>query len=103
MVFHSFAYLLFFPIVFIIYFLIPKKVRFLWLLATSLFFYGCADVRYVILLLAVTLLAYSSGLALEKAKDVSLSKGIFAKAVNRFHARMPLHSTGITISLQAAL
>ncbi len=78
MVFHSFAYLLFFPIVFIIYFLIPKKVRFLWLLATSLFFYGCADVRYVILLLAVTLLAYSSGLALEKAKDVSLSKGIFA-------------------------
>lgn len=78
MVFHSFAYLLFFPIVFIIYFLIPKKVRFLWLLATSLFFYGCADVRYVILLLAVTLLPYSSGLALEKAKDVSLSKGIFA-------------------------
>ena len=35
MVFHSFAYLLFFPIVYIVYFLLPPRVRYLWLLAAS--------------------------------------------------------------------
>lgn len=77
MVFHSFSYLLFFPIVFMIYFLMPKKVRFLWLLAASYFFYGCADIRYVILLIAITLLAYTSGLIMPLAKTASVKKGIF--------------------------
>lgn len=79
MVFHSFSYLLFFPIVFAVYYLLPKKARVIWLLAASYFFYGYADIRYVILLLAITLLAYGSGLAIEKAasfQKTALAKGI---------------------------
>lgn len=68
MVFHSFSYLLFFPIVFLIYFLLPAKVRYLWLLAASYFFYACADIRYMILLFSLTVLAYSSGFAMTWAR-----------------------------------
>lgn len=68
MVFHSFAYLLFFPIVYLVYFLLPGRVRYLWLLAASCFFYACADGRYLLLLGAVTLIAYGSGLLITRAK-----------------------------------
>lgn len=68
MVFHSFAYLLFFPIVYIVYFLLPPRVRYLWLLAASCFFYASADSRYLLLLGAIILLSYGSGLLLARAR-----------------------------------
>lgn len=67
MVFHSFAYLLFFPIIYIVYFLLPPRVRYLWLLAASCFFYASADSRYLLLLGAIILLSYGSGLLLARA------------------------------------
>ena len=79
MIFHSFSYLLFFPIVFAVYYLLPKKARVIWLLAASYFFYGSADIRYVVLLLAITLLAYGSGLAIGRA--ASLQKTALAKGL----------------------
>lgn len=81
MIFHSFSYLLFFPIVFAVYYLLPKKARVIWLLAASYFFYGSADIRYVVLLLAITLLAYGSGLAIGRAASLqktALAKGLLA-------------------------
>lgn len=96
MVFHSFSYLLFFPIVFIIYFLIPKKGRFLWLLAASYFFYGCADIRYAILLLAVTLLAYSSGLLMDKA--ITLQKVSASEKASALH-KMTLSKSILLVTL----
>ena len=39
MLFNSIQYLMFFPVVTLLYFVIPKKVRYLWLLASSYFFY----------------------------------------------------------------
>ncbi len=68
MVFHSFAYLLFFPIVYIVYFLLPPRVRYLWLLAASCFFYASADSRYLLLLGAIILLSYGSGLLLARVR-----------------------------------
>ena len=68
MVFHSFAYLLFFPIAYIVYFLLPSRVRYLWLLAASCFFYASADSRYLLLLGAIILLSYGSGLLLARAR-----------------------------------
>lgn len=80
MVFNSFSYLLFFPVVFIIYFVLPAKIRHLWLLAASYFFYMQADVRYLYLLLALTLLSYIGGIAIWQAKTLlrpALSKVLF--------------------------
>ena len=39
MLFNSFEFLIFFPIVTLIYFLLPAKVKWVWLLMKSYFFY----------------------------------------------------------------
>ena len=38
MLFNSYQFLIFFPIVTLIYFLIPRKVRWVWLLVMSYYF-----------------------------------------------------------------
>lgn len=77
MAFHSFQYLLFFLIVYSIYIALPNKLRYIWLLAASYFFYYCANVRYIPLLLAITLLAWLSGIGIAQAQ--CHSKTILAK------------------------
>ena len=39
MLFNSFEFLIFFPVVTLIYFALPAKVKWVWLLITSYFFY----------------------------------------------------------------
>ena len=39
MLFNSLAFLLFFPVVTLVYFLLPHKARYIWLLCASYFFY----------------------------------------------------------------
>ncbi|MDR0897767.1 MAG: MBOAT family protein, partial [Oscillospiraceae bacterium] len=63
MLFNSIGYLLFLPIVLLVYFILPKKIRYLWLLAASYFFYGCWNATYALLMLASTAITYASGLA----------------------------------------
>lgn len=85
MIFHSFAYLLFFPIVYLIYFLLPCRIRYVWLLAASFFFYACADLRYAFFLGGVILVAYTAGRILERirlGRNVALSRTILILAVS---------------------
>ena len=67
MVFNSYRFLIFFPIVVVINFLLPKKVQYLWLLAASYYFYMNWDARYVLLLLFSTGVTYLSGIVIERA------------------------------------
>ena len=71
MLFNSLSFLIFFPIVVLIYFIIPKKVKYLWLLAASYYFYMCWNVKYAFLLLFSTVITYVSGLLIQKIKDTS--------------------------------
>ena len=66
MLFNSYRFLLFFPLVSIIYFWIPRRIQRIWLLAASYFFYMCWDARYVFLLLFSTIVTYVSGLLINK-------------------------------------
>lgn len=66
MLFNSFDFLVFFPIVVILYYVIPPRVRYLWLLAASYYFYMCWNAEYALLLLASTVITYTSGLLLAK-------------------------------------
>lgn len=66
MVFNSPAYLVFFPIVVLIYYLIPCRVRYIWLLAASYFFYMQWNAVYGLLLLYSTAVAYAAGLLLDR-------------------------------------
>lgn len=84
MIFHSFAYLLFFPIVYIIYFLLPGKVRYICLLAASFFFYAYAGPRYPVFLSVVILSSYVAGLLLSRANakhHATLSRAVMFLAV----------------------
>ncbi len=66
MVFNSFDFLIFFPIVALIYYVIPHRVRHVWLLAASYYFYMCWNASYALLILFSTAITYGSGLLLEK-------------------------------------
>ena len=68
MLFHSMQFILFFPIVVLVYFAIPGKWKNFWLLIASYYFYMCWNARYALLLLFSTAVTYTSGLALEYVK-----------------------------------
>ena len=55
MLFNSYQFLIFFPVVVLLYYVIPQKIRYLWLLAASYYFYMCWNAKYALLLLVSTL------------------------------------------------
>ncbi len=55
MLFNSVDFLIFFPIVVFIYFVLPKKARYIWLLAASYYFYMSWNAKYAILIALSTL------------------------------------------------
>ena len=74
MLFNSFAFIVFFPIVVACYFIMPKKVRYIWLLIASYYFYMSWEPKYGLLLLGVTGVTYLSGFGIEKSKKEGLRK-----------------------------
>lgn len=65
MLFNSFSFLLFFPIVVLCYYLMPAKFRNFWLLLCSYYFYMNWNVRYSLLLALSTFITYLCGLFIE--------------------------------------
>ncbi len=66
MLFNSLQFLIFFPIVTLVYFLIPHKVRYLWLLGASYYFYMCWNPQYALLMLTSTAITFLSGVFISK-------------------------------------
>ena len=58
MLFNSGQFLIFLPVVIVLYFLFPHRLRWLFLLAASYFFYMAWRVEYVVLILASTVADY---------------------------------------------
>lgn len=81
MLFNSFQFLIFFPAVTLIYFIIPKRIRYIWLLFASYFFYMCWNVKYVVLIAASTLITWVCGLLLGKTDRQGRKKLIVAGGV----------------------
>lgn len=67
MLFNSVEFIIFFPIVVGIYFLVPNKIKKYWLLLSSYYFYMCWNLKYILLILASTLITYFSGILIEKS------------------------------------
>lgn len=77
MLFNSLEFLIFFPIVVLLYYVIPQKWNKIWLLATSYFFYLCWSIPYVLVLLFVTVSSWCFGQLLQRKKSkAALSMGI---------------------------
>ncbi len=80
MLFNSIEFLIFLPIVFIIYWsLVNKNIKFQngLLFIASYFFYACWDWRFLFLLLFSTLLDYFTGLKMQNSRNLKIKKTWF--------------------------
>ena len=81
MLFNSYQFLVFFPIVTLVYFLIPKKVRWVWLLVMSYYFYMNWHAEYALLMAASTAVTWVAALAVTHFKEVRTRKIILALGI----------------------
>ena len=54
MLFNSLDFLIFFPAVTLLYFIMPQKLKQMWLLVVSYYFYMCWNAKYALLILFST-------------------------------------------------
>ncbi|MBR5225083.1 MAG: MBOAT family protein [Clostridia bacterium] len=78
MVFNSLSFLIFFPIVTLAYFVLPRRVRPAWLLLASYYFYMCWNAKYAVLIATSTLVTYACGLGIGKTKGTAGKKLVMA-------------------------
>lgn len=76
MLFNSFTYLLFFPIVCVLYYALPHKLRWFFLLITSYFFYMNWEPMYAILIFISTITTYLCAYHLDKLPSYSKNRKI---------------------------
>ena len=86
MVFSSLIFLcVFLPVVGIVYFVLPKQLRNLWLLLASLFFYAWGEPRYILIMLFSTAFDYFNGrviaYAAEKGRRATLGRAVLVLSV----------------------
>jgi alginate O-acetyltransferase complex protein AlgI len=74
MLFNSIEFVLFLPIVIILYYLVPKKYRWILLLGASYIFYMYWKVEYIFLIAISTLIDYYAGLKLDTETDAKKRK-----------------------------
>jgi alginate O-acetyltransferase complex protein AlgI len=76
MLFNSVHFLFFLPIIFGSYYLLPHKFRWVLLFLASCYFYKAFVPRYILILFAIILIDYVSGIAIERAQTKA-SKRLF--------------------------
>ncbi len=67
MLFNSFTFLIFFPVVATIYFVLPHRWRWAWLLAASCYFYMAFIPVYILILFFTIAIDYAAGILIENA------------------------------------
>ena len=80
MLFNSFEFLIFFPVVAIIYFLLPHRYRWLHLLIASCIFYMAFIPAFILILLFTIIIDYFAGIWIENAKG-SRRKWLLAMSI----------------------
>jgi len=74
MQFTSFEFAVFFPVVVLIFYILPKKCRQFWLLAASYYFYMGWNAKYALLIFVSTIVTYLCGIALGILKHKKKNK-----------------------------
>lgn len=74
MLFNSLDFIIFFPVVAFLYFLIPARGKNIWLLAASYYFYMSWNAGYAALILCSTVITYTCGRLLERAGQIEDGK-----------------------------
>lgn len=77
MVFSSLTFMfVFLPIVLILYYAVPKKLKNLFILISGLIFYAWGEPVYVLIMIASTMIDYTAGLLIDKFNDRTVIKRI---------------------------
>ena len=66
MLFNTLPFMIFFPVVTLVYYLLPFRWRWCWLLAASCFFYMWFKPVYILILLTTIVIDYTAGLMIER-------------------------------------
>lgn len=74
MQFNSVNFMVFFPIVLLVYFVLPSKLRMYWLLIASYYFYMSWNAKYAILIGISTIVTYVSGVIFSKLPNDASQK-----------------------------
>ena len=74
MIFNSIEFLIFYPVVLLLYFLMPKKFRWTMLLAASAFFYLYWSIKLILLIVSTLVISYTAARLIEKYHDNLLIK-----------------------------
>lgn len=74
MTFNSFEFLLFYPIVLGLYFILPHKLRWVMLLAASYYFYACYRFELLFLIIGTTLVSWLMSRVIERCESVKVKK-----------------------------
>lgn len=74
MLFNSAGYLVFFTIVCLVYFILPKKVKRAFLLLASYFFYSCWNLKYSLLMLFSIVATYLTAIAMDMVGEKQKKK-----------------------------
>ena len=67
MLFNSFGYAVFLPVIFLLYWAVPRKWRWVLLFTSSYFFYASWGPEYILVLLLTTVISYYAALYMERA------------------------------------
>lgn len=81
MSFNSLPFFIYLPVVTLVYWLLPFRFRWLFLLLASYFFYAYSNVFLIFLILGTTLLSYICALGIERSKKRRTKKLLLALAV----------------------
>jgi alginate O-acetyltransferase complex protein AlgI len=76
MQFNSIQFLIFLPLVVLIYYLIPQRFRWILLLLASYYFYMCWKAEYIFLILTSTVLDYGCGLKMGHLESLVVNLGL---------------------------
>ncbi len=82
MLFNSFSFLIFFPTVTVLYFLIPHRYRWFFLLMVSCIFYMAFIPVYILVLALTIVIDYAAALFIEKAEGKKRKKFLIASIVS---------------------
>lgn len=74
MLFNSLNFLVFFPVVVMVYYLLPRRICWIWLLVSSYYFYMSWSPRYAILMAISTSITFFSGIGIDKLEKLEAIK-----------------------------
>ena len=74
MTFNTFTFYIFFAVIVIVNYVLPRRWRWVWVLISSYVFYSLSDVKYSAVLFACTGISYAAGRMVAKTEHIKLKK-----------------------------